>query len=151
MPRVEVEGLQQFLSTLEQAPDRIREGLEDAIYRVADAVAQTWKGLIRSRTGEYANSIIVVKSGTLSYEVSSPCPHGVFVEEGTQPHMIYPRRIGGVLRFETGGDIVFSRYVFHPGTWPQGNLDAAMKYHEDDLENAIKDGVEEWLQWSSGE
>jgi hypothetical protein len=41
------------------------------------------------------------------------------VHNGTQPHVITPRTPGGVLRFETGGQVVYATHVNHPGTRPQ--------------------------------
>lgn len=43
-------------------------------------------------------------------------PAGLFVLKGTQPHDIMPLKPNGVLRFTTsGGDVVFTRMVHHPG------------------------------------
>lgn len=41
------------------------------------------------------------------------------VMKGTPPHVITPRKPGGVLRFETGGQVVYATHVNHPGTRPQ--------------------------------
>ncbi|SCG15531.1 hypothetical protein GA0070610_1765 [Micromonospora echinofusca] len=49
------------------------------------------------------------------------------VHGGTQPHQIRPRRPGGVLRFETGGQVVFTTLVNHPGTRAQPWLREAME------------------------
>lgn len=38
-----------------------------------------------------------------------------FVEDGTRPHVIRPRT-AKALRFTVGGQVVFARYVNHPGT-----------------------------------
>jgi hypothetical protein len=42
--------------------------------------------------------------------------YALYVHEGTRPHMIFPRRPGGVLAFEVDGRTVFARSVHHPGT-----------------------------------
>lgn len=42
-------------------------------------------------------------------------PYASFVDAGTPPHVIRPKR-GGSLRFEAGGAPVFARAVKHPGT-----------------------------------
>jgi hypothetical protein len=41
------------------------------------------------------------------------------VHDGTAPHVIRPKSPGGVLRFETGGQVVYATHVNHPGTRPQ--------------------------------
>lgn len=45
-------------------------------------------------------------------------PAAFFVMNGTAPHMIYPRKQGGVLRFTVSNRVVFARAVSHPGTKP---------------------------------
>lgn len=54
-------------------------------------------------------------------------PAASFVLGGTRPHRIYPRKQGGVLRFTTGGKVVFARYVNHPGTKPNDFLLKALE------------------------
>jgi hypothetical protein len=49
-------------------------------------------------------------------------PAASFVLRGTKPHKIYPRKPGGVLRFTVGGQLVYARYVNHPGTKPNNFL-----------------------------
>jgi len=54
----------------------------------------------------------------VALEFGSNVPYAKFVEDGTPPHLILPRRATR-LRFESrGGDIVYSPYVHHPGTKP---------------------------------
>lgn len=50
-----------------------------------------------------------------------------FVHDGTQPHVIRPRRRGGRLRFRVGGMTVFAREVHHPGTSPTTFLTRALR------------------------
>lgn len=53
-------------------------------------------------------------------------PAASFVLTGTKPHEIRPRRPGGVLRFEIGGEVIFTKVVHHPGTKPNNFLMKAM-------------------------
>lgn len=57
--------------------------------------------------------------------------YAAFVEKGTAPHLIQPRRTDGVLCFEVGGETIFAKYVNHPGTRPQLFIKTAR-------ENAVK-------------
>lgn len=59
--------------------------------------------------------------------VRSTHPASIYVLNGTRPHMIFPRRPGGVLRFTVGGQVVFARYVSHPGTRAQPFLQEALR------------------------
>lgn len=54
-------------------------------------------------------------------------PAASFVLQGTNPHKIYPRKPNGVLRFTAGGQVVFARYVNHPGTKPNNFLLKALE------------------------
>jgi hypothetical protein len=54
-------------------------------------------------------------------------PAAIFIVNGTRPHMIFPRRPGGVLRFTVGGQVVYARFVNHPGTKPDNFLRDALR------------------------
>jgi hypothetical protein len=59
--------------------------------------------------------------------IRSTHPASIYVLNGTRPHMIFPRRPGGVLRFTVGGRVVYARYVNHPGTKAQPFLQQALR------------------------
>lgn len=40
----------------------------------------------------------------------------MYMEEGTPPHVITPKKPGGFLHFFIGGDEIFAKMVRHPGT-----------------------------------
>lgn len=48
--------------------------------------------------------------------VEARADYARYVHDGTRPHVIAPRRAGGVLAWQSGGQTVFARRVFHPGT-----------------------------------
>lgn len=62
----------------------------------------------------------ITKTGDIiSGEVYTNVNYASYVHEGTRPHLIRPRRAGGVLRFPVpprSSHIVFTRLVHHPGT-----------------------------------
>lgn len=65
------------------------------------------------------------KSG---YEVSiggSEAPYAPYVEYGSRPHLIRARR-SRALRFEVRGQLVYAKYVEHPGAKPQRILASAI-------------------------
>lgn len=61
-----------------------------------------------------------------SVTVGSDVFYAPFVNDGTRPHQIRPRR-AQVLRFTVGGQVVFARVVNHPGTKPNPFLDRALQ------------------------
>lgn len=73
-------------------------------------------------TGELRGDIRVLtrrktRSG-LSAEIGSRVQHAMVHHVGSRPHIIRPRRPGGVLRFTVGGIVYFRSFVRHPGTRP---------------------------------
>lgn len=59
--------------------------------------------------------------------VRSTHPASIYVLNGTRPHRIFPRRPGGVLRFTVNGQVVYARYVNHPGSKAQPFLQQALR------------------------
>lgn len=64
---------------------------------------------------------------------------------GTKPHMIKPRRPGGVLRFMVNGFAVFSKLVRHPGTVPKKRTPPFIALMEKKEKRAIKRGLSKGL------
>jgi len=148
---IEVKGLEKLQNVLKQAPEKIRIGFSKDISDIAYKILATAKGLIKSRSGWLRDSGYVVPNEmgpTVSYTVAFGASYAAAVHEGSRPHMIYPRAMGGVLRFEVGGQVVFTRYVHHPGTMRQNYLLAAKVQHEGELLRIVKQHIAEWLEWS---
>ena len=63
------------------------------------------------------------------FTVRNTAPHALILERGSRPHVIMPRRQGGVLAFGdgTGLGTVFARRVDHPGTSAYHILDTALR------------------------
>jgi hypothetical protein len=68
-----------------------------------------------------------VRRGQVYGFVTNDVEYAAAVHDGSGPYVIRPRRPGGVLRFETGGEVVFTTHVNHPGTRPQPWLREAME------------------------
>lgn len=84
---------------------RVRRAEAEAIRGAPGTMGTTIRAQIRRGTGGEFQGVISVRH-----------PAAIYVVNGTRPHMIYPRKQGGVLRFTAGGRIVYARYVSHPGT-----------------------------------
>ncbi|ROP33450.1 HK97 gp10 family phage protein [Couchioplanes caeruleus] len=69
-----------------------------------------------------------VRRGTVYGLVTNDVEYAELVHDGTGPHTIRPRHPDGVLRFEKGGQVVFTTIVRHPGTRPQPWLREAMEH-----------------------
>ena len=74
----------------------------------------------RHRTGRVARGttgrIVRTRSGAV-LTMNNLARHANFLEGGTRPHAIVAKR-GRALRFVVGGQVMFRRRVWHPGTRP---------------------------------
>lgn len=86
--------------------------------------------LVPVRTGRLRSSIRAEPPRFFSLRgsvtVGSDLEYAAAINDGSRPHVIRPRRAGGVLRFNVGGRIVYARYVNHPGTKGTHFLDKAL-------------------------
>ncbi len=73
---------------------------------------------VQVRTGAYKRGISTKQITGDRVEVRAAAPHSIFLERGTRPHRIVPKRPSGWLVFPWKGQIVFSKGVNHPGTRP---------------------------------
>jgi HK97 gp10 family phage protein len=101
---------------------RMKKRLEDIISRekLAKFLEESAKFVFAEvrerapvRTGRLRESITLVKVSDLHYVVGSSLEYAVFVEKGTRPHIIRPKR-ARALRFTVGGQTVFAARVVQP-------------------------------------
>lgn len=107
--------------------------------RAGEELARLWKAEMESQlkanghvqTGELLRSLqadversgnsvrVVAKTGDLIQAKTT--------NRGARPHVIVPRRPGGVLVFEVDGETVFAKRVNHPGNAGSGWFDEAAR------------------------
>ena len=83
------------------------------------------KGQVGTRTGALKASIHSrVDRGLHGPEakIGSALKYALLHHQGTKPHLILPKRPGGMLRFSSGGRMIYTRKVMHPGTRPNHYL-----------------------------
>lgn len=95
---------------------RVRRVEQEAIRRAPGSMKEGIRASIESGP-----------DGEFRGRIKSTHPASIFVVNGTRPHKIFPRRPGGVLRFEVGGRVVYAQYVSHPGTRPNDFLRDALR------------------------
>jgi hypothetical protein len=95
---------------------RVRRVEAEAINRAPGSMGNTIRASIQRGPGGEFRGVVRVSH-----------PAAIFVVNGTRPHMIFPRRPGGVLRFTVGGRVVYARYVSHPGNRPNDFLRQALR------------------------
>lgn len=71
------------------------------------------------KTGNLRRSIgsrVRVTNKRVTLDIFARAKYAAYVHDGTKPHIIRPRKPGGVLAFPMGGRTVFATYSRHPGT-----------------------------------
>lgn len=96
---------------------RVRRVEQEAIRRAPGSMGRTIRAQIQRGPGGEFRGVINVRH-----------PAALFVSLGTRPHRIEPRRPGGVLRFMVDGQVVYARYVNHPGTRRNDYLRDALRF-----------------------
>lgn len=84
---------------------RLRRVEAEAIRTAPGSMGRTIRAQVRRGPGGEFQGVVNVRH-----------PAALYVTGGTRPHIIRPRRPGGVLRFTVNGQVVYARYVNHPGT-----------------------------------
>ncbi|MEW2127109.1 HK97 gp10 family phage protein [Streptomyces sp. NPDC007259] len=103
-----------------------RNELDDAARQVLNRA----KVLAPVDTGRLRASIRIESRRTLTlrsvYTIGSDVHYAPYVNDGTRPHVIRPKR-AKALRFNVGGRTVFAAVVNHPGTRANPFLDRALR------------------------
>lgn len=95
---------------------RLRRVEVEAIRRAPGHMGSTIRAQIRRGPGGDFQGVIRVSH-----------PAALYVVNGTRAHQIRPRRPNGVLRFTVNGQVVYAKYVMHPGTKPNNFLREALR------------------------
>jgi HK97 gp10 family phage protein len=92
----------------------------DVLVQSANFIRNEMLAVVPVRTGTLRNSIhITVESDRVTIGPNeNQAPYAGYVEFGTGPHVIRPKKPGGVLKFKVGGTWVYAKKVNHPGTKP---------------------------------
>ncbi len=91
------------------------------VERIADSTISNTRGLALAhfRSGQYDRSFVKrfeMRARGPSFVVTNVSEHAMILERGSVPHIIRPKRQGGVLRFIIAGRVIYARQVNHPGT-----------------------------------
>ena len=112
--------------------------------RFAELVRGRAYDLAPKKTGRLRKSIGVRRTRR-GYEVvmgGSEAPYAGYVEYGVRPHLIKAKR-ARALRFEVKGEVVYARYVMHPGSKPRAVMSKALSEASKDF-GRILDEVLGW-------
>lgn len=109
-------------------PDLASVGAK-ALSKVVGYVATDFWGNLREEApvdeGKLAGNFHLTKVGEFEYVIRNNTEYLLPVLEGARPHRIEAH--GRVLRFQSGGNVVFVRFVNHPGNKPNDFVGRAEK------------------------
>lgn len=116
---IQLQNADRLLAAFKRAPQEGRQLFSEALERTAAFVVSSaakaapvgnYKG-----GGNLRQSIRYAQAGQASFRVIVNAEYGVYVDQGTRPHIILPRR-KKMLAFQKDGRWIFAKQVNHPGT-----------------------------------
>jgi len=142
---IDVTGADEAAEFFTQASAELRPAVHTSLERVCQEIADYARSIAPKRTGQYAASIFYRAEGECRFIIGASAAHAAIIEFGSMPHFVIPRT-AQALRFEVDGDIVFAKYVMHPGTPPQLIIHRAKLDNYEKIVQAVRDGVQEALK-----
>lgn len=124
---IRVEGLDELKAEWQRDCSMLVDNLRSGVAHATQVATRIIKQDVPVVTGELQRSVRPTARNTANGatgSVSVTAGHAGYVLDGTPPHHIVSRSVGvgGVLRWEAGGQTFFRRGVYHPGTKPQDYL-----------------------------
>ena len=112
---IRVEGLEQAIESAQYFPGEADKAIDLVMHRAASMGMAWMTPDTPVKTGALRQSLFSNQFSASSMEIGATAPHSVYVHQGTRAHEILPVR-ARALRFEIGGQVIFARRVWHPGT-----------------------------------
>ncbi len=113
-----IEGLEELAERVSGLSRTVRGAAGSVAGQLARLFAEEARRRAPVRTGRLRDSIILRRAGEAEYVVEATAPYAGYVEYGSRPHTIEPRR-ARALRIAAEGEVVFARRVRHPGSAPR--------------------------------
>ena len=128
--------------------ERMGADVRRVINRAVEMTAlEVWGNLAREAPvdhGRLAGSFQLEQVGDNQWRIVSGVDYALAVWEGTQPHRIEPVN-AQALRFEIAGEVIFAKWVDHPGTegddYPGRAFDAAQERVDEFIQIAIDENL----------
>lgn len=133
-----------FEKAPEATRDMVRKQLKIAAEGIKDRASTEHRYKRQSGQLERDGIVTRVEDNVATIALNPRVPYGVYVHEGTKPHIILPKQ-KRVLRWSDGNKFIFSKSVVHPGTKPDQFLynaaDKEAPLIQSRFENAISEIV----------
>lgn len=130
---IRIEGLDRLVADAEKVggelPGLMRQAMAKSVTMVKNSAREVRTDSFKNQTGTLRRSITgeVQSASRGRVYVASPANYGIYVEEGTRPHVITPKGGKKFLAFKVDGRVVFARRVNHPGSKPYPFMEPAFR------------------------
>lgn len=112
---LEIKGMEELKKAFRRFPEVARHEFMSTLGGTAAVINRSAKrNAPKGKTKRLYQSITTTTMRE-GYRVSVGAYYGVYVDQGTDPHVIRPRN-AKALRFTIGNKVVFAKKVNHPGT-----------------------------------
>lgn len=115
-----------FVAWLRQAESQMQANAKQALGQSVALALRNARSTqsFKDHTGKLRSSIVRGERSSFTQFIAAKAPYAAYVEHGTTPHRIEPRK-AKALRFVAAGGVRFSRGVNHPGTKPTNFMERA--------------------------
>lgn len=119
---------------------KFKDFLKNLKFGIANDLVNVLVKRVAVDTGNLKGSIRANTSGNVA--IISMAEYAPYVEYGTPPHIIKPKK-AKALHWKSGSKDIFAKVVHHPGTRPQPFIRPALR---EDLPRIVKENVRRHLQ-----
>jgi hypothetical protein len=140
----------EIMRVFKQAPGIASREYRTSLERIAARVQSN--AMHNSPVGKYKNggnlrqSIKTMPYGSTGFIVTVNAHYGIYVDQGTKPHVILPKRAKVLSWLNGSGQRVFSKRVNHPGTRPTYFFTNAVKDAESYANVEMSDAMDRTLR-----
>jgi phage gpG-like protein len=128
---IKVEGLEALTRAMDRAGGKLRDKLIYTMGQATTLVQNEAKamreGRFVNRTGTLRRSIIKRVESPKRGVVGTDVKYAPYVEFGTRPHIIRPKRAKVLAFKDKHGRMIFARQVNHPGSKPYPYMEPAFR------------------------
>jgi len=111
---IKIQNLEELRAAFKKAPETASKELEKATKEAGKQILATEKSEVPIKTGQLRRSI-TLDYKPISVSIYPTVKYALPVHEGSKPHVIVPTA-KKVLRFKVGGQWIYARRVYHPGS-----------------------------------
>lgn len=127
---MKIEGLDKLVSDVQGAGKELNGLLFQTMTKATTWVQEDAKrispGSFKNQTGNLRRNIWRRVESAARGVIGVGEKYGAYVEFGTKPHIITPKK-ARVLKFKSGGKTIFARKINHPGSRPYPFMEPAFK------------------------